>query len=403
MAVIGQGYVGLPLALSLVKSFGTVYGIDVDSERVKNLLLGLSPTPDVERLDLVSALTSSSYIPTIDFSMVSKVQVVIVCVPTPLTKDGKPDLSYLSSAMDSIKMHVQPNTLIVSESTSYPGTLRWIRERFGDLDCFESLKFAVAPERINPADRNWGLSNTPRLIGAVDEKSLQEAKGVYLSVCNEVITVDSPEIAETAKLFENTFRLVNIGLVNELRQLCFELDVDFQSVLEAADTKPYGFMRFNPSAGVGGHCIPVDPAYLQYAFEEIGLKSAFIELALAQNARTAEWVCERVLSIIKSGTVLLVGVSYKPNVADTRESATERIAEILIKRGFKIEWTDPLVDSWKEFKKWDEQSSCDLALIIVRHDLQSIDNVLGKAERIIDLTKKLPKEDNGIRKQNQRS
>ncbi len=386
VAVLGQGYVGLPLAIEAAKNFQRVFGVDVDTMRIQQLVSGISPVDDVSSVEIRELVASRKYLPTTDFSVLASVEVIVICVPTPLNSQRQPDLRALELAVAYIKKFVKPGTLVISESTSYPGTLKWIVGQFSDLAHFESLSFAVAPERINPSDANWMMTNTPRIVGGENSDSVDKAVNFYSKFCKNVIAVESPEIAEFAKLFENTFRYVNIGLVNEMLQLSNAIGVDFRKVLDAADTKPYGFMRFNPGAGIGGHCIPVDPLYLQHTFEQKGLKSKFIEISQAQNHESMKYVCDRIARLTKSGTVLLVGISYKADVADTRESPAEVIATELKKRGYRVLWTDALVEVWSVAERWDGLEICDLAVNLVTHKATNYEEMCGFFTHILDAT-----------------
>ena len=386
IAVVGQGYVGLPLAIEAARNFKTVYGVDIDSARIQMLCQGISPIEDVSDSEIKELLVSHRYQPTTDFSSLSEVNIVVICVPTPLGDNQRPDLSALGHAVDSIKKFISPNALIISESTSFPGTLRWIVEKFSDLQQFQTLLFAVAPERINPSDSTWRMTNTPRIIGGINASSLEQAMNFYSSFCKSVFAVETPEIAEFAKLFENTFRFVNIGLVNEMLHLSNSLGIDFRKVLDAAATKPYGFMRFEPGAGVGGHCIPVDPMYLQFAFENSGVKSSYIETSRDQNEKSKSYVCDRVSEIDQSGSVLLIGVAYKANVADTRESPAQFIATELTRRGYRVLWTDSLVETWSSAEKWDGIERCDIAVNLVTHINAEYENVLDCSKVLLDTT-----------------
>ena len=267
LAIIGQGYVGLPLAMAAVDAGWTVVGIDNAEEKVDLINSGRSPVEDISNSKLEAALTKGFYKATTDFSTVADASVVTICVPTPLDEKREPDLSLLRNATTAVAPYVSSETLIVSESTSYPGTLREII-----IPIVDALKpknsvniyFASAPERVNPGDPIWNHKNTPRLVGAIDVKSQTRALLFYESICDVVVSVSTPEVAEAAKLLENTFRLVNIALINEFTQLCSTVGIDVNEVIDAASSKPYGYMPFRPGVGVGGHCIPVDPLYLTW-------------------------------------------------------------------------------------------------------------------------------------------
>ena len=267
LAIIGQGYVGLPLAMASVDAGWTVIGIDNFEAKVSQINSGRSPVEDISDIQLKVALASGAYIASTDFTAVAEASVIAICVPTPLDEKREPDLSLLQSAATAVAPFVSNETLVVSESTSYPGTLRNII-----IPIFDSLKpknsinlyFASAPERVNPGDLVWNQKNTPRLVGAINTESKIKALTFYESICNTTLSVSTPEVAEAAKLLENTFRLANIALINEFAKLCSANSINVNEVIDAASTKPYGFMAFRPGVGVGGHCIPVDPLYLTW-------------------------------------------------------------------------------------------------------------------------------------------
>ena len=267
LAIIGQGYVGLPLAMAAVDAGWTVIGVDNFEAKVNQINGGTSPVEDVSGNQLQTAISNGLYRATTDFSEVTKASVVTICVPTPLNDKREPDLSLLKSAATGIGPYVSEKTLVVSESTSYPGTLRDIIipivNELKPVDT-ENVYFACAPERVNPGDAIWNQKNTPRLVGGIDQESQIRALAFYNSICDAVVTVSNPEVAEAAKLLENTFRLVNIALINEFTQICSASGINVHEVINAAASKPYGFMQFTPGVGVGGHCIPVDPLYLTW-------------------------------------------------------------------------------------------------------------------------------------------
>ena len=301
LAIIGQGYVGLPLAMAAVDAGWTVIGVDNFEAKVAMINGGLSPVEDISNPQLQAAITKGAYRATTDYSSVSQASVITICVPTPLDEKRQPDLSLLRSAARGIAPFVSNETLVVSESTSYPGTLRDII-----IPLVNSLKpedssmiyFASAPERVNPGDPVWNQKNTPRLIGSIDKESQQRAITFYESICDAAVSVSTPEVAEAAKLLENTFRLVNIALINEFTQLCTAGGINVNEVIDAAASKPYGFMPFRPGVGVGGHCIPVDPLYLTWWARQNGGRAPFVELADSINHQMPKYIAERALSMV---------------------------------------------------------------------------------------------------------
>jgi UDP-N-acetyl-D-glucosamine dehydrogenase len=351
IAVIGQGYVGLPLAVEAAEAGWVVFGVDKSSTIIENLNDGHSHIEDVSNSRLRALLKAERYIATNRYQEIAKASICVICVPTPLDDKGTPDTSILESAVKSVAPYLTPGTLLINESTSYPGTLRdlikGIVEQNRNLGS-EGIKFASAPERIDPQNRDWKLSTTPRLVSGLDIESRRAAEEFYSTFCRNLVPVSSPEVAELAKLLENTFRQVNIALVNQLVPLCHQLRIDIREVIEAAGTKPYGFMKFYPGAGVGGHCIPVDPMYLLWKSRQLGIDLPFIEKADEVNGKMPEYVVERFLDSTQnreSKQVLLLGVAYKPGVADVRESPALNVADQLKSRGFVVLYLDPLVKS----------------------------------------------------------
>lgn len=350
VAIIGQGYVGLPLAVAAAESGWEVIGIDNSLDRVARLNKGLSHIEDISSERIQRLLRDHSYTATNSYDDVRYVSICVVCVPTPLSEDGVPNTSHLEDAIKSISPFLNSGTLLVNESTSFPGTLR---ELIVNLVAenrdqgISEIQFASAPERIDPQNSEWSLSNTPRLISGLDEQSRVRAREFYSSFCKNVVEVSSPEVAELAKLLENTFRQVNIALVNQLVPFCNEIGVDIREVIDAAGTKPYGFMKFFPGAGVGGHCIPVDPMYLLWKSRQLGVNLPFIEKADEVNGNMPKYVVERLLEMTKgrlSKNFLILGMAYKPGVSDIREAPSLKVAKELIDKGFKVVFQDPLVD-----------------------------------------------------------
>jgi UDP-N-acetyl-D-glucosamine dehydrogenase len=393
LAIIGQGYVGLPLAMAAVEAGWTVIGVDNLAAKVAQINAGLSPVEDISNLQLQTAIANGSYIATTDFSEVAQASVITICVPTPLDYKREPDLTILRSAVIGVAPHISDKTLIVSESTSYPGTLREIIiplvSQFKPEQS-EEIYFACAPERVNPGDLIWNQKNTPRLIGAINHESQLRALKFYESICDSVVLVSTPEIAEAAKLLENTFRLVNIALVNEFTQLCSTSGINVQEVIDAASTKPYGFMPFRPGVGVGGHCIPVDPMYLAWWARKNGGKALFVESADRINHEMPKFVAERAISLvspkIKNPKVLILGVAYKPGVADVRETPVSELRDHLKNQGFEVAWHDPLVSIWDGSQGVELDWECDVAIIATMQPGMSLDQLINKGVPILNCT-----------------
>ena len=396
LAIIGQGYVGLPLAMAAVDAGWTVIGIDNLASKVAQINGGSSPVEDISDKQLHAAISSGTYKATTEFSAVAQASVVTICVPTPLDSSREPDLTLLRSAAAGIAPHISNETLVVSESTSYPGTLREvIIPLVNQLKCEETktVYFACAPERVNPGDAIWNQKNTPRLVGAIDEESQIRALTFYNSICNGVVAVSAPEVAEAAKLLENTFRLVNIALINEFTQLCSTSGINVYEVIDAAATKPYGFMPFRPGVGVGGHCIPVDPLYLTWWARKNGGKAAFVESADLINHSMPKYVAERALNMldpnIKNPKFLILGVAYKPGVGDVRETPVSELRDHLLDLGAEVAWHDPMVTIWEGTYPVDLTWDCDAAILATNQPEMDLSQLIAKGIQILDCTNSL--------------
>ncbi len=397
LAIIGQGYVGLPLAMAAVDAGWTVIGIDNFEAKVSQINSGSSPVEDISDQQLQAAIAKGTYKATTDFSSVSQASVITICVPTPLDEKREPDLELLRSAAKGIAPFVSNETLVVSESTSYPGTLRdVIIPIVNDLKPKESqnLYFASAPERVNPGDPVWNQKNTPRLIGAIDANSKIKALDFYESICDAAVSVSTPEVAESAKLLENTFRLVNIALINEFTQLCSANNINVHEVIDAASSKPYGFMPFRPGVGVGGHCIPVDPLYLTWWGRQSGVQANFVESADSINQLMPRFVAERALNMVEKKTdsprVLIVGVAYKPGVADVRETPASELRRCLIEKGAQVAWHDPLVARWEESDPVEIGWDCDIAILTINQDGIKMEDLIQRGVMVLDCTNSIP-------------
>lgn len=350
VGIIGLGYVGLPLALNFAKKGFNVIGIDIDKNRINNIKKGISYITDVSDDELKNALEKNEFYPTFDARFIKKLDAVIICVPTPLTKDRTPDISYIREAVSKVKENIRKGQIIVLESTTYPGTTREILLpilQSTGLKEGKDFYLAFSPERIDPANKVYNTENTPKVIGGISKPSTQISKLLYDQVIGEVVPVSSASAAEMVKLLENTFRIVNIALVNELAILCEKLKLNIWEIIDAAKTKPYGFMPFYPGPGVGGHCIPVDPLYLSWKAKEHGFETKFIDLASSVNESMPEHIVDRLENILSlkkknlsKSTILIMGIAYKKDVMDLRESPALEIINILEKRGVKVSYYD---------------------------------------------------------------
>lgn len=390
ISIIGQGYVGLTISLFAGEKF-QVIGFDKNQYVVDQLNKGISHIEGVESESLKSLISKGKYQATSDDSDIQDSDVVVIAVPTPLTNDRKPDLTFIESACKTIGENLRKSALIINESTSYPGTLRNLIKP--TIEKYSSVKlnhlYAISPERVDPGRVDFNQKNTPRLYAGLTLEATKRTKEFYATFCDKLIEVSSPEVAEAAKLFENTFRQVNIALVNEFAQISHALGISVHETINAAATKPYGFMKFNPSAGVGGHCIPVDPTYLADVAETHNVPATFIRRANEVNREMAEYVVKRVESDNAPGlagkNILVVGVAYKPNVADTRETAAELVIEHLRSRGANVTWHDELVSEWNG-EKSSPLEGADITIVLTKHDVDSTPLILDSAPYVFDTT-----------------
>lgn len=393
LAIIGQGYVGLPLAMAAVDAGWSVIGIEKSASRVAQLNSGSSPVEDISDSRLQKAIAANKFLASNDPTDVSAASVVTICVPTPLDESRNPDLELLESATRDIAPYLSSGTLLVSESTSYPGTLREVI-----IPLVSSLKsadtnelfYASAPERVNPGDPIWNQKNTPRLIGGIDEESQNRALAFYNSICDSVVTTSTPEIAEAAKILENTFRLVNIAMINEFTQLCSAQGINVHEVINAAATKPYGFMPFRPGVGIGGHCIPVDPLYLTWWARKGGQVASLVERSDEIANQMPIYVADRALALSMSSAevakVLIMGVAYKPGVGDIRETPASALRAALVSKGAEVAWVDPLVPIWEGTKAATEEWECDVAIVATNQPGLNVKSLLARGIPVLDCT-----------------
>lgn len=370
IAIIGLGYVGRSIAAAAVGAGHSVVGFDTDADVVSSLSI------------------SGDFKGATDPALLGNSDVVVIAVPTPLDAARKPDLSAVHAACKTIIESVKKPVLVINESTSYPGTLR--NEIAAVIEKASGLghMYASSPERVDPGNEKWTQKNTPRLLAGLTPDATSLARKFYSSFCDEIIEVSTPEVAEAAKLFENTFRQVNIALVNEFAQISNALDIPTREVLDAAATKPFGFMSFQPGPGVGGHCIPVDPSYLAYVAENVGVPAEFIKRANEVNLGMPAYVVSRVandVGSLKGKKVVVIGISYKANVSDTREAPAALVIEELKKQGAEVFWNDPVVGTWNG-QSSSELKGFDVAIVVTKHDVVSEAAIKVSAAYVFDCT-----------------
>ena len=377
IAIIGQGYVGSALAIAAAKASHDVIGFDTNAKLIGELK--------------EKECNLKNYYPTNTEADLKDQDVYIIAVPTPLDESNQPDLSYLMQASKLIAKSATKGALVINESTSYPGTLREIV--ITEIEQVNNSQFfyASAPERIDPANSKWNIKNTPRILAGVDTKSTTAALEFYKSICDDVTAVSSPEVAESAKLFENTFRQVNIALVNELAQISSKLGISANEVIAAAATKPFGFMRFNPGLGVGGHCIPIDPIYLAEKAEQLGAPAKFIRQANLVNQQMPLYVLQRLKELLdgnlKNKKICIVGISYKADVTDLRESPSLDLLEELQNNGANVVFHDDFVKEYNGAKSTPlAPNSFDLTVVAVHHNYLAVDSVIASAPIVFDCT-----------------
>jgi len=408
VAIIGLGYIGLPLSLQFARSCVAVIGIDIDSAKISALNEGKTYIKHISDGAIQEALASGKFIASTDFGRVKEVESVIVCVPTPLTKTREPDLSYVLDTGRAIAPHLQRGTLVVLESTTYPGTteedLRAILEEGSGMKAGEEFHLAFSPEREDPGNPDSKVAKIPKVIGGYTPACLEKAIGLYSRAVDTVVPVSSCKAAEATKLLENIFRSVNIALVNELKVIYAAMGIDIWEVIGAAKTKPFGFMPFYPGPGLGGHCIPIDPFYLAWKARQFGKHTRFIELAGEINTAMPDYVVSRLVEALNAkqksvngSRILLVGLAYKADVDDMRESPTFVLLDKIKALGAEIEYYDPYVSEigptrehakWqgKRSIEWNEQvvRSFDAAVIVTAHSTVNYEQLMGWAECIVD-------------------
>jgi UDP-N-acetyl-D-glucosamine dehydrogenase len=405
VAILGLGYVGLPLAVVFAEAGFHVTGIDPDSRKVDSLAKGISYIPDV-KTESIEKLVKSGYLTaTTDFSVLKDMDAASICVPTPLRQTGDPDMSFIISATEELSKYIHKGMVVVLQSTTYPGTTReLLLPKLGTehgLKVGEDWFLAFSPERVDPGREDYTTRNTPKVMGGITETCGEVATIWYEGAIENVYHVSSAEAAEMAKLLENTFRMINIGLVNELAIMCERLGVDVWEVIDAAATKPFGFMKFTPGPGLGGHCIPIDPLYLSWKMKSFNYNARFIELASEINTNMPRYVVSRVMEALndrskalKGSKVLVLGVAYKPDIDDVRESPALDVIGLLQKKGAMVEYHDPYIPHiHHEYDDWQMDSVSDLmksvrdadaVIIVTNHKVYDYEALLKESKFIFD-------------------
>jgi UDP-N-acetyl-D-glucosamine dehydrogenase len=409
IAVIGLGYVGLPLAVEMAKAGLKVYGIDVNDEKVRMINRGKSYVQDVRSRDLKKVVKSGKLVATTDYSVIFDADAIDICVPTPLRKTKDPDISFIIAALDEIEKYIRRGQLVILESTTYPGTTEEVvlpRLSKDGLKVGRDFFLAFSPERVDPGNKTFDTAKIPKVVGGVTDKCTAVACDLYNCCVKSTVPVSSTTVAEMVKLLENTFRSVNIGLVNEICLMCARMDIDVWEVIEAAATKPFGFMPFFPGPGLGGHCIPIDPFYLSWKARMAGFETRFIELAGQINSSMPFYVVSKVNDVlnmhrksINGAKVLILGVAYKSDVDDTRESPALDVIRLLEARGARVSYADPLVDTIS----FDGRSmrsvsipgpvlkSYDCAVIVTNHASFNYKQIVKNSKAIVDTRNALKK------------
>jgi len=382
ISIIGLGYVGLPLAIAAIESGNNVYGIDSNKNKINSLKNGINFVEDISNDLLAKVIKTGRLNLSSDYSSIQSSNVVIICVPTPLL-NKEPDLSNVMKAAFEISKFIKKNTLVILESTVQPGTTRNILNKIllkNSGLSQDDIYVAFSPERIDPLNKIWNLKNTPKIVSGLTKEAHIKAVKFYSTIIEDIVECESVEVAETAKLLENSFRFINISFINELSFFCNKIGIEINDVIAAAATKPYGFMPFYPGIGIGGHCIPVDPLYLLAKAREVGVTSKFIELADEVNMNLPLHfveIAKNKIGELKSKKIIVIGVSFKPNISDTRETPVLNLIKMLKNNGADVYWHDDLVMEWNDEKSTVLSDKFDLAIIAVQHDYLDLTK-LGK-------------------------
>lgn len=411
IGILGMGYVGMPLAVVFAEKGFNVLGIDPDVRKVDAFNKGISYIQDVPSETVVRLQKAGKLNMTTDFTALAEMDAVSICVPTPLRQTGDPDMSFILSATEQLAKYVHPGMVIVLESTTYPGTTRELmvpmltapKEGKPNLTVGEDLFICFSPERVDPGREDWTTYNTPKVLGGMTKACVDVATAWYSGAIKTIVPVSSPEAAEMAKLLENTFRMINIAMVNELALMCERLGVDVWEVIDAAASKPFGFMKFTPGPGLGGHCIPIDPLYLSWKMKALNYNAKFIELASEINTNMPRYVVSRVLEALndrgktlKGNKVLVLGVAYKPDIDDVRESPALDVIGLLRKKGAIVEYHDPHIphihherEDWKmqsisDANLMESVKSADAVVIVTNHTTYDYAAIIAAATFIFD-------------------
>jgi UDP-N-acetyl-D-glucosamine dehydrogenase len=408
IGIIGLGYVGLPLAVVFAEAGYNVIGFDLQSSVCKKLNSGFSHIKDIPNSKILNLIKIKLFFATTEFQKLAECDLISICVPTPLNKISDPDLSYVISATENISKFLKKNQLIILESTTYPGTTKEIvlpiLEKKG-LKVGEDFNLCYSPERVDPGNKIWGTKNTPKILGGVTQNCLKAGKNIYNKVFDKIIEVENTDAAELVKVYENTFRLINIALANELSQICDKLNLNVWNIIDAAATKPFGFMKFTPGPGLGGHCIPLDPRYLSWKMRTLSFKTKLIDIASEINSEMPNYIVEKagkklnqLGKAFKNSKILIVGIAYKKNINDIRESPAIEIIKLLEDRGSNISYHDPYCDKIiddghtpilnlpkysVELTK-NELKSKDLVIIVTDHSNINYDMIFNNSINTID-------------------
>ncbi|MCO8276593.1 nucleotide sugar dehydrogenase [Actinoplanes sp. TRM 88003] len=408
VVIVGQGYVGLPLAVRAAQVGHSVVGFDVDDERIKRLTAGESYVDDITSPELREVLEAGTFQPSADPRSCAGFDIAVIAVPTPL-REGTPDLKYIEESARTLARYLRPGATVALESTTYPGTTKDLvaplLEEGSGLIAGADFHLGYSPERIDPGNREWSLATTPKVVSGINPASLERIDAFYSSVVDKTVPVSDPAVAELAKLLENTFRHVNIALVNELAVFAHDLGIDVWEAIDAASSKPFGYLRFVPGPGVGGHCLPIDPSYLSWRVQRtLGQSFRFVELANDINNHMPDYVVRRLVAAlnerrkpVNGSTILLLGLAYKKNSGDARESPARRVASLLLDMGADVRAADPHVVEDAQVDRRvvrvsltaEELAAADAVVLLADHDLFDLDLVVGAAEYVLDTRHRL--------------
>jgi len=414
VGIIGLGYVGLPLVIRFSQEGFKVVGFDIDKEKINQLNEGKSYIRHINAED-ISAITKNGFTATTDFSKIADVDAIIICVPTPLDVHNEPDLSYIHNTLKNIKLYLKDNQLLILESTTYPGTTEevivpYISSKKNSSSNFQHQKFTIgvnfylgySPEREDPGNKNFTTKTIPKVVSGITKNCLELTKSLYDQIVDKTVPVSSTKVAEMTKILENIHRAVNIGLVNELKMVANKMDIDIYEVINAAATKPFGFTPYYPGPGLGGHCIPIDPFYLSWKAKQIGLETRFIELAGEVNSNMPDYVVQKINEglntfekSIENSNILILGLAYKKNVDDNRESPSFKIIENLIKMGANVQYSDPFIPKTKKTRKYnynlasinltpEKLNFFDVVVLCTDHDDFDYDMIANESKLIVD-------------------